>query len=493
MINQWLTWLNYLLVVLALLLGLATAAFWLKRPAEIASVLPLSKNSGLPKGAFELAEDAYRDIGGPLFALQLASPTLQVPDLRQQLIYYGKNGRPDAQSQRTLLHFSFNANKTIVSIPPDEPLYLIFDKKSTSPKYIFSPENDKTSLWIKAVPVDNEVQINVVLENEKGEKITEPEAYAQFRLPEKEFVRFAGATWEIGSFRVDGTLLARQRARWFGMDRFLEHHGGEDYQHAKGKQRIDFGENDDVYSVFANLGDCLIWNQNRWKVVLPGEESLEHPLLVVKKIDDRLMTFELWDVEGKGKVLLNLLKSNEPWTAQNAQILQNMFKFVGARTWTQCVFEINRERMVLSPADWLLLTPKGWKKLGSEEDIDNYVRRKMTGTLFVFEGITRKEEKQVMKGTLYSPARNDFQEVEIALQAGGNKKDSKDAKDPKDSKDTGDAKGAKDKKNAVEAAGSSKQVIAAPLTRPENENVRNPRAQPPSVTPLPIKDQSSKR
>ncbi len=120
----------------------------------------------------------------------------------------------------------------------------------------------------------------------------------------------------------------------------------------------------------------MIWDNNRWKTAHPGKESLNHPLLVVKKIDDRLIVFELWDVEGKGKILLNLLKSSEPWAMQNTQALQSMFKFLGARTKTQCVFEINNERVTLSPSDWLLLTPKGWKILATEEEIDQYVNVK---------------------------------------------------------------------------------------------------------------------
>lgn len=443
MIGQWLSWLNCALVSLALLFGLAGGLYWLKRPAEIVCAQAPSKACGLPKGGFELAEAAYQQVGEPLLALQQSPPTLQLPDLRQQLIYYGKNGRPDAQSTHTLLHFSLNGNKTVVSTPPGEKLYLFYDRKMTPGRYNFSPQNEKTSLWIEATPVDNEVQVQVTLENDKGEKIVEPEAFAQFRLPEKEFIRYAGTNWEIGSFRVDGTLLARQRARWYGPDRFLERHGGEEFKHSIGKQRIDFGENDDLYSVFVKSGDCLIWDQNRWKVVSPGEESLSHPLLVVKKIDERLMTFELWDVEGKGKILLNLLKSTEPWAVQNAQTLQHMFKFVGARTRTQCVFEINRERMILRPSDWLLLTPKGWKKLATEEEIDQYVKRKLAGTLFVFEGIARKDERQTMVGMLYSPARNDCQAVELALKPKGSKptgaKDSKEGKETKDAKEGAEA------------------------------------------------------
>jgi hypothetical protein len=121
-----------------------------------------------------------------------------------------------------------------------------------------------------------------------------------------------------------------------------------------------------------------------------------------------------------------------------------MFKFVGAKTRTQSVFEINRERVVLNPSDWLLLTPKGWVKLNTAADIDDYVKRRKNGTLFVFEGIVRKDEKQVMNGLLYSPSRHDFNQVEISLQMNTAKiaalKDNNAKTDNKNSKETKDQK-----------------------------------------------------
>lgn len=463
MIGQYITWLNCTLLGLALLLGLSGSVYWLKRPSEIVCSNPISKECSLPKGAFELSEQAYQRVGEGILALEQSPPTMQLPDLKQQLVYYGKNGRPDAKKQHTLLHFTLNGNKTVSSIAPGEKLYLVYDRESSSGRYNFSPKNEKSSLWIEAQPVDNEAEITVTLENDKGETITEPEEYAEFRLPEKEFARYGGTSWEIGSFRVDGTLLARQKARWLGGDRFLEQHGGEEFKDITGKQRIDYGENEEIYSVFVQAGDCLIWDKERWRAVPAGEESLGHPLLVVKKVDDRLITFELWDVEGKGKVQMNLLKSTEPWSVQNAQTLQNMFKFVGARTRTQCVFEINRERVVLRPSDWLLLTSKGWKKLTTEEEIDNYVKRKLTGTLFVFEGLGRKDERQIMKGTLYSPSRHECQPVELALQTSGAKPQA--VKPGQESKAAKEAKEAREAKEDDDDDDDDDDDIPAPVSR----------------------------
>lgn len=417
MINRWLNGLNYtILGIIGLLCG-SLIYMWLSHSDEIVFLDPKSKQSGLPKGAFEFSPETYDGIAGSFLTLESAPPSLQLPDLKSQLTYNGRNGRPDAQTQNTALHFSLAGNKKILSVTPEEKIYLAFDKNSKPARYNFSPENEKTALWMECSLMDNnEVVVRVSMEDEKGELITEPEAHAQFRMPEKDFVRNAAEPWEIGTWRVDGTLLARQRARWFGHDRFLEKHGGKEYEHISTKQRIDLGENDDAYFVFVELGDCLIWDNNRWRLIKPGEESTKYPLLVVKKVDDRLMSFELWDVDGKGKVALNLLKSNEPWGANNAQTIQQAFKFVGARTRTQCLFEINKERMVIRPSDWLLMTPKGWKKLDSADEIDKFVQRKLTGMLFVFEGWTKKDDRQVMQGTLYNPSRTDCQTVELAAQ-----------------------------------------------------------------------------
>lgn len=429
MIKRWLIWLSCFSLGTALLLGVAGGVYWFKQADEISCNAICSKECCLPKGAFELPEHAYEQAGEIVLTLQQAPPSLQIPDLKNQIVYYGKNGRPDAQSQYTLLHFAISANsKETASIPPDEKLYLTYDRSGGKGRYSFSPNNEATSLWIEATPANREVDIRVSMQNDKGEFISEPEAYAQFKLPEKEFVRYGGTLWEIGGFRVDGTLLARQKARWCGGDRFLEEHGGSEFKNIQGKQRIDFGEKENLYSVFVETGDCLVWENSQWRSALPGEETLKFPILHVKKAEEKLMSFDLWNVEGKGKVTLNLLKTSDPWAAQNANTLKHMFKFLGARTRTQCVFEINRERVILRPSDWLLLTPKGWKKLTTEEEIDDYVQRKVTGTLFVFEEIKRKDEKQVMIGTIYSPARHECQPVELPLQVKGSQS-SKDGKE----------------------------------------------------------------
>lgn len=416
MIKKWLSWINLLFGGIAIALVLAGFSLFLLRPGHIPVLNAVSAKSIVPKSSFVLPQHVYDAIGEPTLALKYAPMTMQLPDLKRFLIYYGKNGRPDADPAHPHLHFAFTGNKLPHSVTPGQRLYLVYDKKTNPPQYVFSTDNAETGLWIEPNAQGNEALVNVGMKGENGETITHPAAYASFTVPEKEYARFGGGSWEIGKYRVDGTILARQRARWYGKDLFLEHHGGTEFSNVEGKQRIDFSEGEEAYSVFAGLSDALMWHNDRWNVVKPGPDSLGHPLMVVKKVDERLMNLELWDVEGKGKMSINLLKSSETWMPQN---LQQAFKFVGARTRSQFVFEVNKERMLLSPQDWLVMTEEGWKKLVTPQEIDEYVDRKLTGALFVFDGIQRKEDHQVLVGTMYNASRTDAQPVEILVQQGG--------------------------------------------------------------------------
>jgi len=414
-----LTSINLATGALAIALTLSALFLVLSRPSEILVVDEASSKGKMPKNSFAHKKSAYNAIGEPFLSLKYQPMTVQLPDLKKTLIFYGKNGRPDAMLTKPHLHFSFNGNKTISAVFPGEKLYLIYNKQASPPHYTFSKENETTPLWIEADISEDDALVRVFMKNENNQIITEPPSFASFTLKASAQTKFGAGNEapEIGGHRVDGSLLARQKARWHGPDRFLEKHGGDEYSPILGKHRVDFGEEDRIYSVFVAPGDSLIWAENKWKVVTPGLESLSNHLLVVKKIDERIMNFELWDVEGKNKIVLNLIKAHEPVTKQ---AFDDTFKFVGARTRSQFVFEIDDERILLRPKDWLVLTEDGWKKITTPDEIDAYVERKLSGPLFVFDGILRKDDRQVFYGTVFNASRTDMQTIELPILQGGN-------------------------------------------------------------------------
>lgn len=368
-------------------------------------------DADLLKNAFAQSPEAYDRIGPPVIVTAWYVPALELPDLRPYLQYHGTNDRPDNPTAAIRLFFSLRGTEGVTSVEPGKPQYLRYDATKKPGNYIFSPDNQPTKLWIEAQRSDGKAEVTVHMRDESGRSVAVPASRATLSLPARDYVR-PGAAWEIGKFKVDGTLLARQRARWFGQDQFLNRHGGEEFGDVVGRERIEFGEGDDRYAIYVKAGDSIIWDGQRWSVVQPGEASRGFPLMSVQKVEDRLMRLDLWDVGGQSHVVLNLVKSREAWTPKT---YERDFKFISSRTLSQYVFEIKNNRVVLRPFDWYLLTPEGWKPVVSVDEIDAYVTQKAPGVLFIFNGPAQADGKNVLKATLFSPARTETFEMEYPL------------------------------------------------------------------------------
>src|SRR5207253_1374764 len=112
------------LAVGALALSFIFSALFLAitRPSSIPVLDEAALKGSLPKNAFSYPKEAYTAIGEPFLNLKYSPMTSQLPDLKKNLVFYGKNGRPDAMLTKPQLHFSFNNNKTITAVFPGEKL-----------------------------------------------------------------------------------------------------------------------------------------------------------------------------------------------------------------------------------------------------------------------------------------------------------------------------------------------------------------------------------
>jgi len=411
--RKWVILLNLGLAAFVLVLAVLAVGVSLSRPSEIAVSEAAPKTRVLPQNAFQLEKKSYDAIGPSLFTLKFAPPKMQLPDLRKLLTYYGPNGRPDMNLNSDAVYFGLANTKEQGSLSPGDKLYLLFDRTLTPPRYVFSPGNSPTTLWIEAKPEERSAKVSVAMMNEEGVVVQEPVNRAQFPLPQKEFAQFnRGSRWTLGENRVDGTLLARQKAKWYGSDKFFERHGGDEFEEMAKKQRLDFADGDDIYSVYLAKGDALIWDNGRWQEAELGDQTEGKPLMQLKKVAERLLTFDLWNGDGTNKIVLNLLKSQERWSPQQ---IQNDFRFMSARTRSQYVFEIDNDKMTLAPQDWLVKTDEGWEKLDTVEEIDDFVERKIQGPLFVFDGVEKRDDRQVLVGTLFNASRTDMKQVELDI------------------------------------------------------------------------------
>lgn len=435
-------WISYLNVVFVVAITAIAGAFFFLPTNEIFLPQPschLIEKKELPKSSFALTDEAYQEIGKGPFTLQWVAPKMQLPDLRCELHFHGKNARPDVPLGKTCLYLTLKGSGETKSCLEKERIYLVYQGNlepcSPSPYdfdgrhdfegrivpfstsrgiYAFSPDNQPTPLWLQAFAVnDHTIHIKINMLDETGAIVSNPANLHSFPL-ECLDSRAQMSSWDLGGCRADTTLFVRQKARWIGPDRFLEMHGGDDFSFSSGKQRIDFFDGETPYSCFIELGDFLVWKNNRWEQSLESS-TLGLPLLAVKKMDDKVISFELWDPEGTGKIHLSLVRSKDH---RGLPDLMNEFKFVGAKTWAQFIVESrNGVRLTLRPHDWLVLTQEGWKKLDSPELVDDFVDQKIIGPLFILDKLTKKNGRQILLGHLFNTSRTEVEEVELTAHS----------------------------------------------------------------------------
>lgn len=429
--------LSFLNIALCALIAtlLMLTLFLYSKPDEENPVLPKPKvdKLQLPKNPFAQSMDTYEKIGQGPFALKWVAPRLELPDLRSELLFFGKNERPDIPVDHPL--FRLALGEEIRTFPSNEKIYLTYQRAESHSclptplssgqvplwgesagnyskgKYAFSPGNHPTSLWCQLYPrsVADEVDISVEMVDEKRGEISTPMEHHLFSLKKADQAKAHGA-WEIGGLRVDSTLFIRQKAHWSGGDLFLERHGGEEYAFALGRERIDFLDDVDPYCCFVKAGDFLVWKDQKWMHANTSPQSLDLPLLIVKKIEEKVIIFELWDCDGKSRINLSLVRSREYDPFPD---IEQEFKFVGVKTWAQFIVECRKERMILRPHDWLILTKEGWQKLNSPEEIDAFLSHKITGPLFILDQLTKQNGRQTLIGHLFNASRTEMKEIAL--------------------------------------------------------------------------------
>jgi hypothetical protein len=350
--------------------------------------------------------------GDHVLALHQTDSSLEIPDLRDVLLLYGNNDRPDKNPAFQELHIGLKGSSESRSITTKQKIYLQFKNHSHSNEYIFTPNNKPSSLWIETASNGNTPAIQTKMMLTDGQVLDDINETTLFNPTKVNFQLNNNKLWEIDGTRVDGGFLARQKARWYGKDLFIEKHGGREFHSLQGKERINFGNDDNGYSSYVGSGDYLLWIDSKWRTVKPGVNTQNYPLLHITKIDERMMGCDIWEKGGLNKISLHLAKSMEIWTPHR---IQQEFKFVGSRTRKQSIVEIKQKRINLSPHDWLLRINDEWIKLSSEEEIDKYVDGNLSGELFIFDNISKINGQQLMIGFLFNSTRTEVQVIEFPL------------------------------------------------------------------------------
>jgi len=360
---------------------------------------------------FSRSDDEYNNIGEPV--LQLSQNKIsQIPDLRNILIFHGINNRPDMQNPKNpTVTLSLRGANGTLTIPIQEKAFISYD--SDNKRYIFT---HKSPLEANFSLLDQLLNVIIQIVPDNINSLEEEYPKATFKLKKTTLQR--RKPWKIDGLNVDNNLFLQQKAQWYGKDLFLETHGGEDFKLIADKERIDFNNKAVPYSIFAKEKESFIWKDSRWQEITLFEDTLSYPLLYIDKIEERMMNISLWSPNGKIENHLHIVKSRETWSPS---FLESQIKFIGSKTTSQAIVEINNNRTTITANDWIIYYNKEWTKIESRKQLDNYLNNKLHGELFIFKGLGKNESGPVLQGHIFNRSKTEKHLFEIPLQSGQKK------------------------------------------------------------------------
>jgi hypothetical protein len=301
-----------------------------------------------------------------------------------EILFYGSNQRPD--KTKNTIFMGIKNSKQIFQTEHNTVFLKCEDKQ-----YALTNEKTKTPLKLS---LDKE-KLSFVLESQN------------FVLSRADYYKITNQAWQINKWRADQTILARQQARLFGEDLFMNIHGGKEHSYCQGRLRLEFNYEKKTYCCFIKSGDMLVWENEKWTY---SKNTENKPALYVVNIDEKLASLELWDADGKSRINLSLVRlADAPFSHHFSQNI----KFLGAKTWKESVLEIDKKRVLVHPHDWLIYSEKGWYKINSTKEIEEYVSGQMLGELLVIDNIKRDKGNQVLQGHIFNKTRTQVKPISI--------------------------------------------------------------------------------
>jgi hypothetical protein len=343
----------------------------------------------------------------PAFTLAAIDRPLRLPDLRALLVVYGVNERPDRALMGRKVQFGLRGNPSITPVKAGEKVYFKFDHRTNK----WSIADEPTPLSATFTPSDPTVEVRLELKDERGESVKTPSEFHKFSLtPVPMPPTTQPDRWSLGELVVDTSLLERQGAAWWGQDEVVRAFGGEEMANEADRERVQFGSGPGAYVLWFAENDCFVFDDEQWKAVRPGKESVGKPLLQVKQIDGRVIHCMLWNTEGSSRHAVDLARRGV-----GGEIKIPDMKIIGARSKRQWIVEIQGKRITLIPDDWIVLNSDGLVPLNSPDLLNDYINGIIVGDLFAFSGIEQINGELCLTGTFYDSTRTRQEPFAVSL------------------------------------------------------------------------------
>jgi hypothetical protein len=343
--------------------------------------------------------------------LKMNKNTKAMPELDREIVILGRNSRPDAQIVESNMMLGLRRSKQKKVLSNGEKVNLYYDEAEAGANPILKFSDKESMLSVRALILDSE---SVLLE-------------AQVHLPAE-----AGreAVDERGQFVLKGQdkavdplaikendpdfVKAFKQGKFWGRDLFLHVYGGRG---GSKEFKLELPGSNDCFW-FLDKQALLLWENQEWHLVSSQEVTRGQPLAQIRAADENLIEAFVWDATGFNVWRLRIPKGQgQDFSCR----IEDLLTSARIRTHTQVSCRMGKSRMTMKEGDWLLKTELGWKNLKKIEEIDQYLNHGISGELFVFEAIDKRQGQSILRGIHFNQMRTEAREVAIAI-AGEKKK-----------------------------------------------------------------------
>lgn len=344
----------------------------------------------------------YEKIGAGPFLLNPGIQSFPFPDLSNEVLFLGRNTRPDSTLYEVKLHMGLRGCDQTLRVSPGQKIYLSYVDEHLNFSEGVMP------LWIKPYLTDKEevwVEIGVYLASESGEVLLEK--VCAFEMESR--LNKDQVTTSKDLDLKEGLKILRQ-AKWWASDRLFETYGGETYAHFVGQERLEFEMSGDAQFLYVNPGDLLTWKESKWQK--PSDQTKSEPLARLISVSPYKMEWELWDKSGFEYARVVHSREKAPGITLR---IEEVFNRIRQRTTSRISCRIDNKAMILKQGDWLIHLSTGWHTLKTFKEVEAVLNFKVKGELFVFDGLQYTEGKPVFCGTLFDPMRTQIQNVRLPI------------------------------------------------------------------------------
>jgi len=296
-----------------------------------------------------------------------------------------QNGQPRMQ-------ISFRGYDVPFALRSGQPVYFGIEKAASSeiwngPPAPLTIAPLPTSWKITPIVLEEEIFVEVAFEEDKAEFLLEKTQNA----PSPFYDRAKSSEW----------FQKLKEAKFWMSDCIAS---------SEGKAKIGMQNPQKIVPV--SEGDFLFYASGEWQ---KGEKAFAkgRPLAKIIVANAKGLEALVWDETGffREKVLISPL-TVAPYSFAK---LDSLFSSLKQRNSSEVSCIMGKRRVVLKPGNWWIKSAKGWKRLKTRLEMEDYLSYRLLGELIIIEGLESFQGKSVLKGKQIDPCRMNEQPFSLSV------------------------------------------------------------------------------